>query len=78
MISPFPFTDSEIQVKARVLAGAALAHPLALQLTGSTVSALAEIASSGEPLAASQRRLLHGVLALLDAAEIAASRRIWP
>ena len=63
-----PLTDRE-------RAGRALAHPLILQLTEPTVSTLASIATGDAPATAAERRLLQQVLAVIDAAEVAISRR---
>lgn len=56
-------------------AGRALAHPLILLMSDRTIAALSEIATSGSPLTAAERRLQHDVLAVLDAGEILLSRR---
>jgi hypothetical protein len=56
------------------LAGAALAHPITLQLTEPVVAALSTIATRDAPATAAERRLLRRALDLIDAAEVALGR----
>lgn len=68
-------SDSDIDANGRLIAAATLAHPLAiLLLTPGTASALASIAYDEPELdPAAARRLLRGVIAAIDAAEITMS-----
>ena len=67
------FTDPDVDANRRLIAAAALAHPLApLLLASSTAAALASIAVDEPGLdPAATRRLLRRVIAAIDAAEIA-------
>jgi hypothetical protein len=79
MTSPILLTDGEIQANARALAGAALAHPLALQLTSETISALSAIATGDAPApTAAERLFLRLALDTIDQAEILLSREPRP
>jgi hypothetical protein len=69
-----PRTDTELQANARLLAGAALAHPLALLLSEHTVGILVCIATNETPATPSERNLLRRALAAIELAEIHASR----
>lgn len=71
----YQLTDAALEANASILAVMVMTHPVAAQFGADTVAALAAISERCPPsVSCAERHFLRDALALVEQAEIAASR----